>query len=146
MAAVETNAVTLSSGRRIGVVGTAARLVVGVLLVGSVIVGQWFRGFHPASWLLGLVGFPAVVLAWQWWRSRRHPGRLMATGPVGHTVNLAVVLVLYLTWWYAPGLSVTSDAALLFYGTSMLLAAARGRRSEERRVGKECRSRWSPYH
>src|SRR2546430_11278283 len=24
--------------------------------------------------------------------------------------------------------------------------ADRGRRSEERRVGKECRSRWSPYH
>ena len=24
--------------------------------------------------------------------------------------------------------------------------AAFGRRSEERRVGKECRSRWSPYH
>src|SRR3989338_4422241 len=24
--------------------------------------------------------------------------------------------------------------------------AGRGRRSEERRVGKECRSRWSPYH
>jgi len=23
---------------------------------------------------------------------------------------------------------------------------ARGGRSEERRVGKECRSRWSPYH
>src|SRR3712207_2859555 len=23
---------------------------------------------------------------------------------------------------------------------------AQGRRSEERRVGKECRSRWSPYH
>ena len=23
---------------------------------------------------------------------------------------------------------------------------ARGIRSEERRVGKECRSRWSPYH
>ena len=27
--------------------------------------------------------------------------------------------------------------------TDMLLAEAR---SEERRVGKECRSRWSPYH
>jgi len=25
-------------------------------------------------------------------------------------------------------------------------AAATPRRSEERRVGKECRSRWSPYH
>src|SRR2546421_6981185 len=24
--------------------------------------------------------------------------------------------------------------------------ASKGRRSEERRVGKECRSRWSPYH
>ena len=23
---------------------------------------------------------------------------------------------------------------------------AKARRSEERRVGKECRSRWSPYH
>src|SRR5574337_1980579 len=27
-----------------------------------------------------------------------------------------------------------------------LRALAAGRRSEERRVGKECRSRWSPYH
>src|SRR6266496_4925633 len=26
------------------------------------------------------------------------------------------------------------------------LSLARGYRSEERRVGKECRSRWSPYH
>src|SRR5688572_31357527 len=25
-------------------------------------------------------------------------------------------------------------------------SAHRGQRSEERRVGKECRSRWSPYH
>ena len=25
-------------------------------------------------------------------------------------------------------------------------AVAENRRSEERRVGKECRSRWSPYH
>ena len=28
----------------------------------------------------------------------------------------------------------------------MLLSAKLGLRSEERRVGKECRSRWSPYH
>src|SRR2546426_7401044 len=26
------------------------------------------------------------------------------------------------------------------------LRPQRGKRSEERRVGKECRSRWSPYH
>src|SRR2546427_9249186 len=30
--------------------------------------------------------------------------------------------------------------------TSMKGAPARKSRSEERRVGKECRSRWSPYH
>src|SRR2546422_9014599 len=28
----------------------------------------------------------------------------------------------------------------------MILSAERKSRSEERRVGKECRSRWSPYH
>ncbi|MGH8878635.1 MAG: hypothetical protein ACRD0P_15040, partial [Stackebrandtia sp.] len=33
---------------------------------------------------------------------------------------------LYLTPYYAPPLSVASDAALLFYGASMLLAALRG--------------------
>ena len=27
-----------------------------------------------------------------------------------------------------------------------LIETLPGRRSEERRVGKECRSRWSPYH
>lgn len=35
-------------------------------------------------------------------------------------------LALYLTTWYAPSLEVTSDAALLFYGASMLVAAVRG--------------------
>ena len=30
--------------------------------------------------------------------------------------------------------------------TIKLLQENMGRRSEERRVGKECRSRWSPYH
>ena len=28
----------------------------------------------------------------------------------------------------------------------VILFGSRARRSEERRVGKECRSRWSPYH
>ena len=29
---------------------------------------------------------------------------------------------------------------------NIIIAIAVGFRSEERRVGKECRSRWSPYH
>src|SRR2546429_2378936 len=34
----------------------------------------------------------------------------------------------------------------LFGGIAGLAIAFAGTRSEERRVGKECRSRWSPYH
>ena len=35
-----------------------------------------------------------------------------------------------------------------FYYDTIVKEAERGQigRSEERRVGKECRSRWSPYH
>ena len=111
----------LISGRRrgIGPVGTTARIVVGGLLLASVTWGHLTRGFHLSAWLLGLVGFPALVLAGQWLRARRTPTPLRATGPVAHALNLAVFLVLYL-------LEPTSDAALLFYGASMWLAAVRG--------------------
>src|SRR3712207_1667280 len=37
-------------------------------------------------------------------------------------------------------------AALTGIEIGWLLVSARRSRSEERRVGKECRSRWSPYH
>jgi hypothetical protein len=114
-------------GRAIGPWGSGARVILGVVFVGSVLHGHWARGWHPAAWLLGLVAFPAVVLFGQWWWARRrYPVPLRATGPIGHVVNLGVFLALYLTWWYAPALDVTSDAALLFYGASMLVAAVRG--------------------
>ena len=32
------------------------------------------------------------------------------------------------------------------YKTDLSVIKAKNPRSEERRVGKECRSRWSPYH
>ena len=44
------------------------------------------------------------------------------------------------------------DAKVVLFGapydstTSFRPGARFGPRSEERRVGKECRSRWSPYH
>ena len=47
------------------------------------------------------------------------------------------------------------DLKHLFYFENLLQEAnnelvqqakKEGKRSEERRVGKECRSRWSPYH
>jgi hypothetical protein len=105
--------------RGIGPLGTTARVLVAGLLLGSVTWGHLTRGFHPSAWLLGLVGFPALLLAGLWLRARRAPTPLRATGPAGHALNLAVLLALYL---WEP----TSDAALLFYGAAMLLAAARG--------------------
>ena len=33
-----------------------------------------------------------------------------------------------------------------YYTSGTNVMAAKSQRSEERRVGKECRSRWSPYH
>ena len=37
-------------------------------------------------------------------------------------------------------------SSLLAFGNSLIVQYDNGNRSEERRVGKECRSRWSPYH
>ena len=39
-----------------------------------------------------------------------------------------------------------SAVSIIFPITTLFLAIAITTRSEERRVGKECRSRWSPYH
>lgn len=119
MAATNTNPQPTMRQRKIGPIGTTARIVVGALLLGSVVQGHLARGFHLSAWALGLVGIPAVLVGLQWLRARRTSTRLEATGPVGHVLNLAVFLVLYL-------LEPTSDAALIFYGASMWLVALRG--------------------
>jgi hypothetical protein len=81
--------------------------------------------------VLGLVGYPSLLLAWQWIRTHRDPTPINATGPAGFALNLAGFLALYLTPIYLPALTVTSDSALIFYGSSMLMAAARGYRGCE---------------
>jgi hypothetical protein len=99
----------------------------GLWFVGSVIIGHLRApSFHPASILLGLLGFPAVVIAWHWWRIHRRPEPFQYTSPLSFGVNAAIFFVLWLTWWYAPALRITSDAALTFYGMSMLAAALLG--------------------
>src|SRR5258708_4333051 len=112
--------------RQIGAIGTAARVVVGMLLLGSVVQGEYRAGFVPAARALGLVGFPAVLLAWPWMRVRRTSARFQATGPVGFALNCLIFLAVYLTSICVPALAFTSDAALIFYGASMLLAALWG--------------------
>lgn len=116
-----------SDGRAIGPLGTAARIALGALLFGSVCYGHLVRGpFRPLPWLLGLVVFPAAVTIWQYLRTRRTPTRLRADGPIATVLNIAIFLVCYFTYRYAPALGFLSDTALLYYGVSMLAAALRG--------------------
>jgi hypothetical protein len=114
------------NSRGLGPLGTAARLLVGLILVGSVVYGELTSHLTPAAWALGLFGFPALVLAWHGWWVHRHPAPIAASGRLASLLGIALFLALYFTWWYAPAVSFTSDAALLFFGSSMLLAAFRG--------------------
>src|SRR3989475_7491551 len=57
-----------------------------------------------------------------------------------YTPSLPVAEVVYV--WLSPRLPATRSMCPSWLKSP----AARLNRSEERRVGKECRSRWSPYH
>src|SRR5260370_9981299 len=120
--------------RQIGTVGTVARVLIGWLMLVYGLTGGRIEvmhsnvqtGFDPLSVGIGVVAFPALLLAWQWIRARTAKTRYEATGPLATTINIAVFIALVLTPRYAPPLSFTSNAAFVFYGVSMLLAAARG--------------------
>ena len=55
-------------------------------------------------------------------------------------------------WWIALGLALVLVIAgvvgfeLYAAHYAKTVTQSQSHRSEERRVGKECRSRWSPYH
>ena len=67
----------------------------------------------------------------------------------GYKMKSKIMLLLFLTYSIAQGASDLVSAETLFadpdipQGETITYVS---RRSEERRVGKECRSRWSPYH
>lgn len=114
------------SVRQIGPLGTAARIALGGYLVWTLVDPPFPRGVSPWSLGLGLIVLPALFTGWQWLRARNNPAPLAATGPAATAVNFAGFLALYLTPVYVPTLAWTQDAAVLFYGMAMLLAAIRG--------------------
>jgi hypothetical protein len=118
--------------RAIGPVGTGARIVLGSVFFGSVCYGQIIKGpFRPWPWVIGLLILPAIFLLGQSLRARRNPARLAATGPVATVLNIGIFFAGYFTYLYAPAIAFMSDAVLIFYGLSMLLAALRGDRGCE---------------
>jgi len=114
------------NAKDIGPIGAMARIALGLGFAGSVVHGQLVTHIVPASWALGLIGFSALALAWHWWRIRRNPVPFHDTSLLSFAFSVALPLAFYFTWWYAPAFSVTSDAVLLFVGSSMVLAGLRG--------------------
>lgn len=124
--------------RQIGPCGTLARVVLGLILLGSGVLGGVLGGqvvlingqlrshIQLLSVILGVVAFPALALGWQWLRVRRAPAPFQATGPMSTTLNMLIFIALAATPVYAPRLALVGFAALDFYGVSMLIAAARG--------------------
>lgn len=100
------------SARQVGPWGTAARAAVGAGLVGVAAA----LGPDASSLALGLLGLPAafgLVLAVR----GRQASPLRLEDPIWHCVNIGIGVALF-NW--------VPVAAMLFYGTSMLVAAWRG--------------------
>ncbi len=124
-----------SDKRQIGAVGAASRAIVGLIFLfglgipGGIIVihGQYQYRLDALSVILGAVVFPATVLALHWLSVRRRSTPLRATGTVGTSINLLVLLALFLIPSVAPRIYFISSGAAVFYGASMLLAALRGK-------------------
>jgi hypothetical protein len=113
--------------RAIGPLSTAARTLVGGGIVGTVLWDHGSSGVDIWAWLIGLIVLPALTIAVMRWRAARRPAQLVwLTGPGGYALWCVAVYVLFATLWFVPSLSVLSDAALVFVGTTMLVAAFRG--------------------
>ena len=108
---------TMTSGRSIGPVGTIARAVVGVALLVGALADQSGLQVHEA--VLGLVVFPAVTVGIGLWAARYAHGPLRFTGLGGMAVNCTIIVTLFV-------IPATAGAAVLFYGVSLLVGAARG--------------------
>ena len=60
-------------------------------------------------------------------------------------IPLASVLALAFAWYFFRQMMKESEGTELMKKIASFVREG-AMRSEERRVGKECRSRWSPYH
>ena len=88
------------------------------------------------------IGVPGIRQLWMGWQTLRHLSAL-----VKRTRFDVIVLI------DSPGMNLRlakiaakGSQTIIYYIAPQVWAWGRRRRSEERRVGKECRSRWSLYH
>ena len=97
------------------------------------------KAFHEGLGASGYVEGRNVAIYYRWAEGQYDRLPAMAADLVARNVDVIV----------APGGAPVAIAAKASTTSKMIVFEMGGsfcRRSEERRVGKECRSRWSPYH
>ena len=109
----------------IGPIGTASRAGLGLIALylaifdGPPFADEFSWGLRWYDVLLGLLVLPAIAIAFGLVARRHSPTGVRFTGEAGMALNCLVIVVLLVNPYTAGG-------ALLFYGTMMLIAAARG--------------------
>ena len=68
-------------------------------------------------------------------------GGLIVTGQIA-----LISIVFSILFGLILGIVMTTKNKIIYGVLKFYLESIKQLRSEERRVGKECRSRWSPYH
>lgn len=107
----------MRGARAIGPIGTTARLLIGVFLLGPYLALWVSPG--PLDVAAGLLLFPAAFIVAQAGHRASVGERLDATGPWAMTANVALALLLF-------SIETTRPATAVFIGASLLVAAYRG--------------------
>src|SRR5260370_41446147 len=105
--------------RHIGPIGTTARDVIGglMLVFGAnggkfeYIQGHWQPNLDAAALAIGLLGFPAGLITWQWMRLRLDQTRPQATARLATTINIIGFAPL-LAHSFVPAISYVVASAL----------------------------------
>ena len=112
-----------------------------ITFIVATIIASWYGGFGP-SVVTGAGGF---VLGIWFFLPPRHTFQVSNFADTGAPPILVLLCIIFF--------GRAMQFAFRLYGpifqagfSPSVRRAARSSRSEERRVGKECRSRWSPYH
>src|SRR5258707_15244639 len=132
------------------------------VLVAAVLVAKFDWRFAAVTFGAGAVYIAFTVAITEWRMEIRRPANELDsranTRAVDSLLNYETVKYFgnedfearrydeQLTKYEAAATRNEASLGLLNIGQSLIIAIAVTARSEERRVGKECRSRWSPYH
>ena len=122
----------INTATRLGLIGLEGDVLNALpWRLGPIVVVGLFYDAAAASYVLIPFALTALLLPDRPWGRQAH-----------------AVIATVLLWLCLFGLLFTSVAEVLFWHefAARFNFIAVDDRSEERRVGKECRSRWSPYH